>query len=165
MTMHRVQAGVPDQAGWALADSTHGGFSARLPCTFNDFTVEDLTGNANVSRSDVIACRRPDGEKFSVTRIQYRGGGKMAKIFFEKNKQVSAFLGAQKTAFTFNKNMPALEVSISDPTKCGTARFLLVGPTTVVMVAEAPASQCDHLNSQVPTFMSSFALQHQGKSP
>lgn len=164
MTMHRLQAGAPDESGWALAESTHGAFSARLPCTFNDFTVEDLTGNENVSRSDAVGCQRPDGEKYSVTRIHYRGGAKMAKSFFEKNKQASAFPGAKKTAFAF-KNMSALEVSISEPTRCGTLRFLLVGPTTVLMVAEAPAAQCEHLNSQVPTFMSSFAVKHQRGDP
>lgn len=164
MTMHRLQAGDPDESGWVLAESTHGAFSARLPCAFNDFTVEDLTKIENVSQSDIIGCQRPDGEKYLVARFQYRGGAKMAKSFFEKNKQASVFPGAKKAAFAF-KNMLALDVSISEPTRCGTLRFLLVGATSILMVAEAPAAQCEHLNSRVSTFMSSLAVKRQLEAP
>lgn len=157
MTMHQLQAGVPDKSGWVLAESTQGAFSVRMPCTFNDFTVDDLTGKENVSRSYVVGCKRLDGEKYSVSRIEYRGGRKMAVRFFEKNKQPSAFPGAKKTVVTFN-GIPAIDIFISEPARCGTLRFLLVGQTTMLMVAEAPAAQCKHLNSQIPAFTSSLVI-------
>ena len=157
MTMHRLQAGVPDESGWVLAKSTQGAFSVRMPCTFNDFNLDDLTGQENVSRSYVVGCKRPDGEKYSVTRIEYRGGAEMARRFFEKNKRASAFPGAKKNALTV-KDSPALDITISEPKRCGTLRFLLVGPTTILMAAEAPVAQCRHLNSQVPSFMESLAI-------
>jgi hypothetical protein len=158
MLMHRQQAGLPDESGWVLAASTLGAYSVRMPCAFNDFTVDDLTGEENVSRSHVVGCKRPDGEKYSVSRLEYRGGPEMAVHYFEKNTQASAFPGAKKTVGTF-RDRPALDISISEPTRCGTMRFLLVGPTIVLMVAEAPAARCEHLESQVPSFLSSLMIE------
>lgn len=157
MIMHRLQAGVVDQSGWVLAESTQGAYSAKLPCIFNDFTMDDLTGKENVSQSYTIGCLRPDGEKYSVSRIQYRGGAEMAKAFFDRYKDKSAFPGAKKTQLIF-EGLPALDVVITEPTRCGTLRLLLAGPNTILMVAEAPAAQCRHLSSHISTFLSSLVV-------
>jgi hypothetical protein len=157
MTLHRLQAGVVDQSGWAMAESTQGAYSAKLPCTFNDFTINDLTGKENVSWTYGIGCRRPDGEKYSVVRVQYRNGEEMAKAFFDRSKDTFAFPGSKRKQLIF-QGLPTVEVAVTEPTRCWTMRYLLAGSNVILMVAEAPAAQCRHLRSQVSTFFSSLVV-------
>lgn len=156
MTMHRAQAGALDSSGWTLAESTKGAFAVKLPCTFNDFTVDDDSG-ADVSRVHVVGCMRPDREKYSATRLQYRGSG-MARTYFEKNMNPAALSGAKKTRTEF-QGLPAIDIAVPEQRGCASMRFILVEPEIVMMVAEAPAEQCVHLRSQVPVFFSSLRIQ------
>jgi hypothetical protein len=155
MKMHRLQAGTLDQSGWVRAESTQGAFSVKLPCVFNDFLMDD--DKAEVFRAHAVGCKRPDGEKYSVTRLEYRGGAAAAKKFFEEWRDESVPANVSKTKSVFN-GLPAVDVVRSEPSRCGALRFLLVGPDTILMVAEAPAEQCTHLLSQVPAFLSSLVV-------
>ena len=156
MTMHRLQAGTLDPSGWTLAESTRGAFAVKLPCAFNDFMVDDDTG-ADVSRVHVVGCMRPDREKYSATRLQYRGSGK-ARSYFEKNMDPAALSGARKTRTEYH-GLPAIDIAMPEQRGCAAMRFILVEPEIVMMVAEAPAEQCMRLRSQVPVFFSSLKIQ------
>lgn len=67
MTMHRVQAGKPDQKGWCVAESTNGGFVVELPGLFNDFTQIGKATDGAVVTISTVGMRTPGGIKYSAT--------------------------------------------------------------------------------------------------
>lgn len=156
MTMHRQQAGALDSSGWALAESTRGKFSVKLPCAFNDFTIDDTSG-ADVTHTHTVGCLTPGREKYSATKVQYRVDS-MAKGYFEKNASPGAFAGAKKTRTTV-EGLPAIDFALPERDRCAAMRFVLAGPAIIMMVAESAAAQCAHLGSQVPVFFSSLKVQ------
>jgi hypothetical protein len=155
MTMHRLQAGTLDPTGWALAESTRGAFSVKLPCKFNDFTIDDDTG-ADVARVHTVGCLRPDREKYSATRVQYRGES-MAARYFEKNAEPAAFHGAKKVRSTLH-GLPVIDIVPFERDQCAAMRFVLAGTEIVMMVAESPPEQCAALRTRIPAFLSSLEI-------
>jgi len=67
MTMHRVQAGTPEDDGWYTACSTNGAFSVRLPIPFNDFTAPATDDGKE--RCFVLGAKSSEGVKFSAVRL------------------------------------------------------------------------------------------------
>lgn len=69
MTMHRVQAGTPDEKGWCVAESRNGGFVVELPGLFNDFSQTAKTTSGVVSTISTVGMITPGGIKYSTTAI------------------------------------------------------------------------------------------------
>jgi hypothetical protein len=157
MTMHRLQAGVLDQSGWALADSTEGAFSVTLPCTFNDFTMDQSTLNTPVTMTFTVGCRRPDQRRFSATRFQYQGGANDAHSFFEKNASGENWPGVEVATSTF-KGLPVVDVKAENQAQCGILRFVLAQPDILLLVAEAPKANCAGLEAQSAEFFESLIV-------
>src|SRR6266404_1378281 len=85
VTLHRVQAGIPDKSGWVTAESTYGKFSVKVPVPFNDYTVEDTNSSHLVRKVETVGCTNSVGIKFTASRIFYRSSDTAANVF-EKMK-------------------------------------------------------------------------------
>src|SRR5580658_4246676 len=78
--MHRIFAGTFDASGWAVAESTNGAFSVKMPGPFNDFSVagnpSDLT-----ARVEGIAGKAPNGITFTALKQVYKVKGTASAQF------------------------------------------------------------------------------------
>lgn len=157
MTIHRLKAGTLDQAGWAEADSTEGAFSVKLPCAFNDFTMDQTSANTPVIKGYTLGCLRPDRRKFSATRIQYRGGENFAKSNFERNANGANWPGADIAKSIF-KGLPVVDVKAKNQTQCGFLRFVLAPPDSFFLAVEAPLETCAGLEVQSTEFFKSLTV-------
>lgn len=157
MKMHQTQAGKPDASGWLTATSTEGGYSVRLPCAYNDFTMNGYNPAEPVEKGYTVGCMQANQKKFSATRLRYRNGAKDAQAFFDKAGQMGQTPGAKVSKGSFKK-MPLLDVRSADETRCGFLRFVQLGADNLVMVVEAPAAACAGLDAQAATFFKSLTL-------
>lgn len=155
MKLHRQQAGTPDAGGWSQATSTPAGFSASLPCRFNDFSVHEP--GAQVPDAHSLGCARPDGTRWSVTRVSYRDGAADAERFFARSSSGSAWPGARARKFDF-QGRPAADLSIETGGQCGFVRYVLARPYTYVMTIEAPKGACASLEPLRARFFDSLAI-------
>jgi hypothetical protein len=156
MTMHRSQTGEIDSSGWIRATSSKGEFSVRLPCPFNDFTVDGLVPEEKAKRSDTVGCARGDQKRFSVTRIQYRNPQADARAFFEKGKSDFDRPGQRIVSLTV-LGAPAFDVEMTTP-RCAFARMIHVFPDNYLLVAEAVGDSCRGLGAMAPTFFDSLQI-------
>jgi hypothetical protein len=142
VTMHRSGAGQPDKAGWAAAQSTNGAFSARLPCRFNDFTLD--SGKEVVSKVFTIGCARADGSKFSASRLAYREGAAGAQRLFSEARKSSPVL-----KFDTDTAFSTVEIQEND---CGWTRMIRAGQDNILMVVEAEGRACNGLGPLATQF-------------
>ena len=157
MTMHRIQAGSLDASGWTVAESSRGEFSVKMPCTFNDFSMDQSAANTPVIKSYTLGCLRSDNRKFSATRIQYRNGAKDARSFFEKNTKGEGWPGAHISRSTY-EGMPVVDIAIENKARCGFLRYVLAHNDTLLLAAEAPDGSCQGLNAQSSEFFASLTV-------
>jgi hypothetical protein len=159
MTMHRIQAGTLDANGWTPANSTGGGFSLKIPCTFNDFMMDQSAANSIVLKSHTVGCLRQDQRKFSATRFQYRNGAKAAKEYFDRNASGEGWgKDAELKKLTF-KGMPAVDVSVKNAERCGVLRYILLQADMIMMAVEAPVATCEGLKAQGMEFFGSLNVE------
>ena len=59
MTTNQSNAGTLDASGWTDARSA-GGFSARFPCLYNEYSIAEGVGGRG-HRGSVLTCFRDDG--------------------------------------------------------------------------------------------------------
>lgn len=158
MKMHRAEAGKLDASGWVTASSTEGNFSVRLPCKYNDFTMNGYNPTEPVEKGYAVGCM--DGKrKYSATRIHYRNGAKDAKAYFERAEGVGKMPGAVATRTTFGK-LPAVDVATEGSGRCGYLRFIQLGTDNLVMAIEAPVEACNGLDAQAAKYFKSLSLKN-----
>lgn len=157
MTMHRIQAGSLDASGWAVAESTHGAFAVKMPCTFNDFSMDQSVAHTPVIKSYTLGCVRPDERKFSATRIQYRNGAKDARSFFENIARGEGRSGAHIARSTY-MGMPVVDIIIDNTAQCGFLRYVLADDDTLLLATEAPRGSCQGLDAQSSEFFTSLSV-------
>jgi hypothetical protein len=165
MTMHRSQTGDLDASGWALATSTSGGFSVKLPCLFNDFKVESAKASEPVTSVDTVGCLRQDQRKFSASRFTYRHGAKAAREYFEQMSKRAKWEGETSRADAPFKGLPTFQVNLQSSTRCGATRAVLAGSHLFLLVVEAPRFACDGLAEQAATFLSSLEIDVGARNP
>ena len=154
MTMHRVQAGTPDESGWVTAESTYGKFSVKLPVPFNDFTVEDTNSSSLVRKAEMVGCTNSVGIKFTASRIFYRSSGTAAKMF-EKQKLGGGLPGAIVTSGQVN-GYESHDITFGEKSALARQRTILVGDEIYVLIVEWRAGQETSANSLVPIFFDSL---------
>ncbi len=155
--MHRTQAGQLDPSGWTRAESTNGKFEVRLPCLYNDFTVDESDPGSKVKRTDTVGCLRADGKKFSVTRVRYKNPEADALYFFENGKREFQKGGAKASALTV-QGLPAFELVVAESSRCGFVRMIHAFPENVLLVAEAKGAACNGLEALSRPFLDSLTL-------
>jgi len=143
MKMYRIGAGEPDSTGWILADSTKGGFSVRLPVTFNDFTMESPKSDAPVSRTFVVGGKSAEGVKFTAARIVYRDYG-TAQGSFSQIESGEAFSGQSPITRSFDVDgHRAVEITLNDGSALGYLRYILLDDSVMSLIVEIPAANRD----------------------
>ena len=141
LTMHRLGAGTLDTDGWVDAESTFGMMKADLPCLYNDFTVTDSDHSAPVIKSFGMGCKRPDGLKVSVSRAVYKAGEKSAVGFFMS--AVNNTGGPIKKVIRSKSNgHEVIDISSAEAGSCGESRIVRAGRDNIIMILEAPTSEC-----------------------
>lgn len=145
MHMHRVQAGTLDATGWTLAASTEGAFSVRLPCKFNDYTVDIKEAGAIKGHLFMVGCDRADGVRFSAMRFQWvaPNGGQET---YDRYVREGLAPGATFRSDTF-KGFPSVYSSYASGGKCAWARALHVGGEVLVVMVEPVHAPCTDLKA------------------
>jgi hypothetical protein len=157
MTMHRSQVGVFDKEGWALAESTEGKFSVKLPCKFNDFTTDDPSPTAVVVRTYTVGCLHENQEKFAAVRLQYRGGATAAKNYFEQSLGGAGWQPQDEIKRAKFGKHPALDIVTHQPPRCGFVRMILLDSDVIFLAAEAPLPPCEELRAHSQKFFASLS--------
>jgi len=158
LKMHRQQAGVLDRSGWTGAQSTEGSFSVKLPCLFNDFSVDTSAEPGALLKAFTVGCLRADRRKFSATRVQYRNGTRDARYYFDKNATGAAFPNARVSRSTY-EGMPVIDIETSGGTVCGFLRFVFANEDNFVLTVEAPQGiACQGLDAQSTQFFASLVV-------
>lgn len=156
-TMYRLQAGTLDASGWTAAASTGGNFSIRMPCLFNDFSIEDSDPASVTSITYGLGCRRPDGALFTAARIRYRNGAPVAQTYFDTARTGPGFPGAAFTATTFAGSQ-ALDAVTRARGLCFWMRMVRDGPETIVLGVEGPAAMCEQLRPMASEFFAALDM-------
>ena len=153
-TMHRTQAGALDAAGLALAESTNGGFSLQMPCTFNDFSIPAKDESKPVKNIYALGCRRPDQSRFVAMRYEYRTEDD-AQDSFRNFSTNSPWRDREIVQSTF-RGMPAVTITIDDGKQCAFARTLRGKRDNFSMIVTAPATSCSGLAAMSQQFFESL---------
>jgi hypothetical protein len=153
--MHRIDAGSFDSTGWALAESTNGGFSVRMPGPFNDFTVSgDPAGVAE--RMEGLGGKAPNGTVFTAIRLFYKTKG-TASSEFEKFKNGEGLPSAKVTATTV-AGLAALDISYADDATAANERVILAGEDLVTLTIQAPLTASAPAQAMYQPFADSFRM-------
>jgi hypothetical protein len=152
--MHRTGAGTPGADGWTEATSSQGGFSVRLPCSFNDFTFAPASGD--VVRTDALGCGA-GGVKYAATRLQYRDSALATQTF-------DGFAAADKWPnSTIERNdyrgLASISHRFEDSTRCGLMRVVNVGDTNLLLSVEATNEHCGIVQTSGTQFLDSLTLE------
>ncbi len=159
MTMHRQGAGELDASGWTTAASTLGGFSVRLPLTFNDFTVAAPPSKGQVAKTFVVGAKSVEGVKFTAARMVYRKND-AAQSFFARIESGEAFAGNAAPGKSHRvQGRKAVDVSISSDRALGYFRYVLMDDSLISLVVEVPAARGDLIPStMVQAFFDSLRV-------
>ncbi len=159
MTMHRLQAGEPDESGWMLAASSQGGFSVRLPLKFNDFTVSESGAKSAVLLTHVVGAKSAEGIKFMASRIVYRDGLKSAKRFFANYRRGKDMGGETTRVFPHRiGEWQAVDVDFGDTGSVAYQRAVLLGADLLLLSIEGPREHDAAMQQLLPVFFTSLAI-------
>jgi hypothetical protein len=172
MTVHRTQAGALDATGSSLATSTHGDFSVRMPCLFNDFSLQGKDPEP-VLGIEALGCRRADQRKYSASRFKYRAGASSARKYFDEVSGPRRLEGETTRRRLMFDGFPAIQVDFQSSSRCGAMRSVLIGTDLLTLTAEGPPFKCDGLMTQAESFFDSLQVglpatdpaQEQSKQP
>jgi hypothetical protein len=138
MTMHRFQVGEPDATGWMLAASTEGGFSVRVPLTFNDLTVEESDPNAPMLRLFSVGAISQERIKFVATRTTYRKGAESARFFFARAEKGEGLPGLESITLRQVGGRRAVDHVLKRPSDVAFQRTVLLDADLIIMIIESP---------------------------
>jgi hypothetical protein len=161
MKMHRVGAGELDATGWTLARSTEGRFTVRLPCLFNDFSMDMSAEGGPALASYTLGCLLADGRKLSATSVRYRGGAEAAQGFFAQSAARADEPGSGVER-SVHDGLATVDARMGNATHCGFSRLVRNGAANVVLVVEAPKGVCGTLDGAVKVFFDSLEFDAAG---
>ena len=156
--VHRENAGTLDADGWTTAESTEGRFAVRLPCKFNDFTIDTPQQELPTARAFMLGCVGQDKRKFLVSQVTYKGGAEAARQSFELNSKGLVMPRLSSKRESSFEGYRVVDLESRNEKYCGFVRYVLVEPTEIGMLVEAPPAQCDSLSLDVQTFFSSLKI-------
>lgn len=155
LVMHRSQAGVPDATGWITAESTHGGFSVRLPIPFSDFSM-DIDDGTPVRRVDAVGCLGSERIKMSATRATY-ASAEIAAAQFEKLRSDPDLLRVSGAPAQLG-GRAVVQTRMGDAHNSAEQRAILGDGAIYTLLIEWPAPQRELAALLLPTFFDSFRL-------
>jgi hypothetical protein len=164
MTVHRLLAGDLDATGASMAASTHGDFSVRMPCRFNDFSMKGQDSEP-VLEIEALGCRRADQRKYSASRFKYRTGATAARKYFDAMSGPRRLEGETVRRRLMFNGFPALQVDFQSASRCGAMRSVLIGSDLLTLTAEGPPIKCDGLMTQAESFFDSLQVTLRATDP
>lgn len=153
--MHRIDAGLFDSGGWALAESTNGDFSVRMPGPFNDFSV---TGGPDAIADHIegIGGKAPNGIVFTALKLLYNTKG-TASSEFESFKSGADLPSAKVKPVTL-AGYQALDLTYGDGHSSTNERVILDGEALFTLTIQWPASEATPALAMYQPFVESFRI-------
>lgn len=161
--MHRLQARGQVRAGTMLAESTGGGFSVRMPFSFNDFSM--LTPSGDVLRSCAIGTETEKGLKMIASRLVYADKRKLVGLLARAKASPP---GTQFSATDLTANdWPATDLVITGRGWVTWMRWIVTDTDAFALSVEAPAALESAAQPLVKPFFDSLKLEGEctGKAP
>jgi hypothetical protein len=154
--MHRIYAGKFDASGWALAESTNGAFSVKMPGPFNDFSVASSPSDIT-ERIEGIGGKAPNGISFSALKQVYREPG-TASAQFDTFKNGGGLPGATVRPVTPGGGFHAWDIAYGDGVSGGIERVILAGEYLFTLTVEWPDAKADVAVGLIKPFIESFKV-------
>jgi hypothetical protein len=153
--MHRIDAGSFDVRGWALAESTNGGFSVQMPGPFNDFSVSgDPDGVAD--RIEGLGGKAPNGIVFSALKLLYKSPA-TASDEFAKFKSGEGLPSPKITPAVVNR-LDAVDISFADEKSSTNERIIIDGANIFTLTVEWPTDKSAPALAVYLPFLESFKI-------
>jgi hypothetical protein len=153
--MHRIDAGTFDARGWAVAESTNGGFAVQMPGPFNDFSVAgDPDGIAD--RIEGVGGKAPNGIVFTALKLVYKSPA-TAKEEFAKFKSGEG-LPSPKISPAVVSGLDALDISFADEKSATNERIIIDGESIFTLTVEWPTDKSVPALAMYLPFLESFKL-------
>ncbi len=140
MEMHRLQATTPGDAGWYLAESTHGSFSVQLPIPFNDFTLTATEPASGTVKTYAVGAQSAEGIRFSAIKMPFLLGktppdlDQIPQDLARSGQQVSDVV---KSSFS---GWPCISFSVISSQSGAYMRHIRTSDGVIIMVLEYPAA-------------------------
>lgn len=153
--MHRIDAGNFDSSGWALAESTNGNFSVRMPGPFNDFSVTgDSSGIADTIEG--IGGKAPNGLVFTAMKLLYNAKG-MAATEYQRQKSGEGLPSPTIKSAPFN-GYESLDIVYFDGGVETHERVIDAGETLFTLTVQSPAAKASSAEALFEPFVASFKV-------
>ncbi len=149
---HGTQLTHPDGAGWQIARPTGAGFTALLPCPYEDTSVE---GGSPVLSSRFVACRQP-AVMWSAMQMEYASPD-IAASWFQQIIQKSGGHELDKLPAGL-KGHRTLEFGSHAVDLVGLTRATLDGSRIVLQTAEWRPAQEAAVKGNLPKFFGAINL-------
>jgi hypothetical protein len=153
--MHRIDAGLFDSSGWALAESTNGSFAVRMPGPFNDFSVSGGPDDI-ADHIEGIGGKAPNGIVFTALKLLYNTKG-TASAEFESFKGGADLPSAKVKSVTL-AGLQALDISYGDEKSSTNERVILDGETLFTLTVQWPGAEATPALAMVQPFLESFRV-------
>ena len=158
MIVHRENAGMLDEHGWVLAESTDGKFSVQLPSLYTDATIVD-GDSVLVQKVYTVGSTTKDGVRFSANRIIYRKSDYASSII-EKTERgegiPGVIVGIEKLQ---HLGLRAVYVLSWSPVSFISQCVLLVGEDIITLIISGPNEKLDSIKAAGERFISSLRVQ------
>jgi hypothetical protein len=159
VTMHRQQAGTPNEKGWYDAESTEGHFRVSLPIPFNDFTVRVRDRSGREAVTHIVGSTSEEGFKFSATEFpresmtrEFDLKGYAEKFRADKSKRVS-----EERLFKFTGH-PAIQFHVSGGQRSAFMRAIVFPSGVLILIVEYPTRLEAKVVPLVKPFFSSLKV-------
>ena len=161
MTMHRIQAGEPDETGWYSARSTEGHFDVRLPVPFNDFSIRSKGEGGKEVDSFAIGSKSAEGLKFSATEMSARKANvddrEAQEAFLRGFREDKSSKMSGERRFEVEGH-PALEFKIKNRRSSAVIRQILLPDRIFLLIVESPPGQDALAEELAGPFLDSFKI-------
>jgi hypothetical protein len=158
MTMHRVQAGELDSAGWALARSTEGSFSISLPCKFNDYTFDAAKGNLPKQPMYMVGCQLPNGLRYAANRATIIDGKEAAEKLFSDFSFDNTAVKIISSVQGLHNGLQFKQLSVSQNSRCAEIRMLRAGENNILLTVETITGECFDFKKDAQRFFDSLEV-------
>jgi len=157
MEIHRAQAGDFSKSSWALAESTHGRYSVRMPVAFNDISGAPDSGAVK----HVYAINGlKDGIKFSVVRLDYGDDKTAAQKYFEGACASGQYGADLKECRRFEfAGHASVDLSIEGTTSWARIREVKLDDDLILMTVESSTAPQQPALPMIRRFLDSLKIQ------
>jgi hypothetical protein len=157
LTLHRVQAGSPNDQGWYEAQSTEGHFDILFPAPFNDYTVRAKEPNGKEVVTFAIGTRSQEGVKFvasEVPKVDPKADPDLKEFVQSFRKKPGNRISEEKH-FEFDGHS-AVEFKVTDGTQAAFQRLIKLPNRAHLLIVEYPKDLEEDVEPLVQPFFQSL---------